>query len=96
MTTLKDVKQAHKELRKIGITSNEIPSKDYYAECDRFTSLLKDFLHENRDWALEATKNDLLLILSWCSSYRPREPHNILTSIAIQLDRLEDMKKRSK
>jgi hypothetical protein len=38
---------------------------------------------------LGITRRQLVRFLSWCSSYRPVEPHNILTTFSLLQGRLE-------
>lgn len=62
-----------------------------YIEKEKFTQALKDFMRE--DWAKGLKKMQLLEFLSWCSTFRPREPHSILTSVSIQFDRIKEGEK---
>lgn len=90
-----ELKKKHKALTSIAFIPNEIPKNDYFAESEKFKESLRDFMKQDQNWALTLTKPQLLEFLSWCSIFRPREPHQILTSISIQLDRLNDLKKES-
>ena len=85
---LKEIKQAHKALLALGIISHGIPDKDFWIEHGNFISLLKDFLNENQSWTHSLRKKDVLYIISLCSSFRPKEPHSILSNIAMQFDAL--------
>jgi hypothetical protein len=91
--TFKELNKKQKTLASIAFPSNAIPKNDYFAESEKFKESLREFMRNDPNWALTLSKAQLLIFLSWCSTYRPKEPHQILTSISIQLDRLNDLKK---
>jgi len=89
---LKALKVDHKALLLIGLDSHVIPDKDFWVNHSHFVSSLNIFLNENRNWTHSLNKKDILYIICLCSSYRPREPHSILTSIAKQHPGINDPK----
>jgi hypothetical protein len=55
---------------------------DYDAIREEFQVALRIALDDDRA-VLKFSKNQLLQFVAWCSSYRPCEPHAILTSLSI-------------
>jgi len=76
---LKELKAAHKVL-----LAAPLDSLTFWLAHENFVKLLRDFLGENRNWAVNSSKKDILYVIGLCSTFRPIEPHRILSSIADQ------------
>lgn len=80
----KQIAKVHKALKL------ETCDKKYYETEDLLKKMLKDL--SNRDDILNLTKENLLYFLVMCSTYRPREPWQILVSISIAWDEKNKIK----
>lgn len=72
----------HKTARRADMAGN---NDVYYKTVDGLQAELNKLLRE--DFTL-LSKPELLRFLAMCSTYRPMEPHAVLTRVSMQFDRL--------
>lgn len=81
---MKKLRQLDLELKKAGDSDN------FYTLKDAFNEELKKYLRSgNESYIFKMKTRDLLQFIDWCSSYRPMEPHQMLTRLSIVNDFLK-------
>lgn len=77
MKTITELKRLHRKLMKLKDTP------EYWSKLEEFQGELKEFTSGTHfdEFLSKASKNNVFILIAWCSSYRPREPHIILSKI---------------
>ena len=74
-----DISQEHTALRNRGIAASDSrDTEQYWTAEEAFKISLRHALRDD-ELMQKLTKPQLLKVLAWCSTFRPHEPHVILT-----------------
>jgi len=84
-----ELKKQHAQLAELSLFESAADRTVYYINQEIFVNNINLFLENNKSWALDMTKADLLIMLCICSSFRPIQPFQLLTDIAIQCAKIE-------
>ena len=71
-----DISRAYRALKKL--EENDGVSEHYWVANDEFKILLQHALHD-AELMQKLTKPQFLRVLAWCTTFRPHEPHTLLT-----------------
>ena len=58
---------------------------EFYTAQAELVKTMREYMNQNRDYALKLSKNDLLFFISLVSSHRPIEPVWLLVDISNQV-----------
>jgi len=77
-----DISREHRALKKIPYNESDTTRNDFFWTARaNFKIRLQHALRDD-ELLRKLTKPQLLLVIAWCSSYRPFEPHVILSYLA--------------
>ena len=74
-----DISRTHRALKKLEEDKRTGDHNEtYWAAHDEFKILLQHALHD-AELMQKLTKPQFLRVLAWCTTFRPHEPHTLLT-----------------